>query len=119
MKAKNEPTVKRDLSAQDICALIKACGEYGVAQLKLGDLELAFTSQTERSWLHQARHAPTLHSHLPEAAISEAHPNEQNEHSLEQAELALKNDQLAELLLTDPAAYEEAVLREDLVDEET
>jgi hypothetical protein len=98
---KPKPT-KCALSAQEICDIIRACGEQGVAELKFGDLQVVFPPKWG-SWPGQK---PLSFASSSEAALSEAQTTQIAAETLEKEAISLKEDQLAELALTDPLEYE-------------
>jgi hypothetical protein len=95
-------TPKTTLDASDICAILKACGEHGVAELKFGDLQVVFPPKWG-SWPGQRPLTPASSS---DNALSEAQTSIVAAETLEKEAISLKEDQLAELLLTDPLEYE-------------
>lgn len=107
--------LNKGLGAEGICAIIKACGEARVAILQFGELCIWMDGPVAREALNPAPR--TTSPHHPEAAIS-VQQKKAEEKALVQAELALKSDEAAELLLTDPARFEELLLQGALDDDE-
>lgn len=115
---------KRVSSAEEVCLIIEACGEAGVAELKFGDLYLRFGTKTEPE--HQTTHVLTprvlgtskkASSPEPAAEIA-ATQSEMAEKSLLADEIALREQELAEMFLTDPARAEELLMQGELTDDE-
>lgn len=113
-------TSKNSLDAVGICTIIKACDEHKVSTLKFGDLEISFGPKAENQPIQgevKSPPAPVLtYYQKPEAEISEAQHKLNNEEGLRQAELELREQQIEELLITDPRRAEELLENGDLED---
>lgn len=102
-----------------MCAIIKACTEARVAVLKFGPLEVQFHQQVEplafangpQGW---QRVQPTQ----PEAEISDEQRQQMEEEALDRDEIRLKEDQLDQMLIEDPAEFEKLVAQNELEDDE-
>lgn len=102
------------LNAEDICKILKASRESGVLSLKCGPLEVCF--------------GPSPAAALADAHISGAAPTpaaedlgqitqaqqKAEEASLLEEEINTKDDQIAEMLITDPLRFEELMERGEL-----
>lgn len=114
---------KIELASTDIALIIKACARHGVATLKFGDLELSFSPQVETTSTR-----PPLPGDDPVQVLSEAHVQppvaEITEYqqsniakaALEHDELILREQQFAELVVTDPEAAEQMLVDGELDD---
>lgn len=94
--------VNINLTAKDVCDIIKQCGESGVVDLELGKLKLSFESKPIVPCSPQA-------SFLEGQVESEA---------LEEEGDSVRERQISETIITDPISYEEMVLNGD-IDAET
>ena len=111
---------KRDLKANDICGLIEVCGRSGVASMKWGDLELTFQTELKEQHLTQQAWPVPISPLSADTEISEAKHKNYDDFQrtrLESDEQRLREDQLAEMLLTDPVQYEELLASGELEDE--
>lgn len=106
---------KSILTAQDICAIIRACGEHGVATLKFGSLEINMGEVAHHYSIEMPQDAPLPH---PDTAISEQKAKHVEQEVIEKAEVETKADQLARLLIEDPAEYEMLMQAGELEDED-
>lgn len=83
-----------EISAADICAIVSACKDSKVKFLKFKDLKLSF---------HEAEHTPEkLAQKIPELQVFEEVRAEVNE-----------ADRLANLLVSDPVAWEDEMNKLD------
>ena len=99
-----------NFTAQEICDIIKACGESGVVKFECGPLCLSFQDS-----LDQVNTPPQNYSPGQVAEI----PKVMNESSLiKQDEMSVKEEHLAELKLQDPYEYETLLAEPELVGEE-
>ena len=103
---------KKRLTGAEVVCILKASREAGVALLQWGDLTVWFESEALRQ---KDVELAKLKVSLPEAAISEVQQNEADT-ALVQAELDLRDDELSDLWITDPAKAE-ALLREGKLDQ--
>lgn len=92
------------LSAVDICTIIKTCHGRGVTKLKLGALELEFEPPAESRHSKTPAPGPALPEISPGNVLQEQQQEETK--SFEAEELRTRDEQLAELQLTNPAEYE-------------
>lgn len=95
----------------EICEIIRACGEAGVVELKFHDIHLKLIPQIERK---QEKPSP---SSLPATEIAEPNHEKLNERALLSEELTVKEDQLADLAITDPFQAEQLRLAGEIDDE--
>ena len=96
------PRTPKPLTIQEICAILRIASQTGVSSFKYQGLEAVFGVQRPQ-W------GGKVPSTDPEVADKIA------EDTLVQQELDTKQQQLEEMVLADPAAYEEMLLSEDLV----
>lgn len=108
----------KTLAPEEICAIIEACAKNGVATLKFGDLEIQRGPPATRSENPEAPAslAPTAHSNIPVAEMTDQQHEQQNANNLVSEELATREAQIAELLVTDPVAAEKLILEGELED---
>jgi hypothetical protein len=90
---------KNSFSVDDICAIIKASAESGVSRIEVGQLKIEFQG--------------TPQPHLFAATLQEPPAQETIERIEEQAVRELDNetkaDEISDMLVTDPLAYEELI----------
>lgn len=100
------------LSGEEICKIIEVCSKRGVSQLKLGPLSLDFQAfQPTRQ--KPVAPGPAIPDSAPEAVLQEQKAIETQ--ALEREEILTREEQVAELLLTDPAEAERLMELGDLV----
>lgn len=87
------------LSGSEICKIINACAKKGVSKLQLGPLLVEFGQQNQTSAPSPVKLA------FPENVIQEQEKESKN--ALEAEEINLREQQIAELQLTDPLKFEE------------
>jgi hypothetical protein len=105
------------LTTDEICGLIKVCASNGVTSFKLGPLEVSFGLKPQEAiapWREQSPPVVEASGQPPEdsqAAYS-------SEEVLLRDELSTRQDQLAEMLVTDPLEYERLISEGELTNEE-
>lgn len=101
---------KKQLSVNEICAIIRLCGKSRVAELKFGDLYVLFGKQTEE---RQESVATTdfVHTESPLAAKEKA---EILQNQIEKDELQLREEQLAFMQVENPVLAEELLIKGEL-----
>ncbi len=107
------------LKPRDICAIIRVCGETGVQELKLGELQISFKADQKALVAHGTQ-TPT------ESQESESQPSgllavvseHQTEFEFDEDEQDLKEERLALMQIEDPAGYEKLLASGDLDDGE-
>jgi hypothetical protein len=94
------------LSPEEVCRILKVCGETNVLELKFGDLAVVFGASAKNS---------------PEPVISPSTVAEitavqrvQAEKSLLRDEIAMKEQELAEMAIESPLKYEELLMQGEL-----
>jgi hypothetical protein len=97
--------VKCRFTPDELCRILDACGKAGVASLKWGDLEVNFVAG-------QQAHVYTA---MPLTQAPDGPMSEQESESVLQQSL---EEQLSQLMIDDPKAYEEHMLRKDMEDGE-
>ena len=102
---------KNNLYCQEICDIIKICGESGVLEFNYQDLRIVYKDSKPISVKEDApQFAPGQ-----DAVIY----NPDNDLDLiTEREANVKEDQLSHMHLRDPLQYEEMLLSEDIIDEE-
>lgn len=105
------------LTIAELCDLIRECHASDVKHIRFGTLDISFGMKPQWGT------APLRETSPPVAAISGLTPGQPgeyvNEESLLKDELALKEDQLAEMMITDPLEYERLLTEGELVNEDT
>jgi hypothetical protein len=126
MGSKLTPTTN-SFDAEQISLILDACARNGVATLKFGNLEVWFGPKAGPPEIVIPRDF-ALKGPLPPGAVTnypaqtpspgDEMPDheKQEEQSLRQSELALREEQLEELQITDPLAYERVIQNEGLED---
>jgi hypothetical protein len=121
-----EESTKTTLSPRDLCSILKACGDARVTLLQLGDLHVEFAgpaspapvveirtdtldSKSLRKFMNQASQ-PISPPGLAETQARIA------EEALVDDELALREQQIAELHLTNPLLAEQLITQGELED---
>ena len=85
----------KNLTSNQIIDILKACKKAGVSEMKFGELSLSFGES------HSKRHKKS-----PDTEISDESRKAMVAQSLELEEINSREDELAEMLLTDPVKYE-------------
>ena len=93
-------------SPADICAILDQCSRSGVQRLRFESLDVEFFHEEHKDAPTESRESQEATGATPPENLFEAN------------ELRVKRDKLEMLRLTDPEAYEEAVLEGDLVPEQ-
>lgn len=120
-KATVKPATKA-LDSTEVCVIIESCAKHGVTSLKWGALEISFTPSGKRPEETLANEqagadlAIKAHQTIPDAEISDKRHAENNKDALELNEIELREEQLAELQITDPLAAEQLIRDGDLED---
>ena len=99
----------KDFDVDGICRIIEVCGKSGVREFNLGKMKLLFGNVVQ---------APTLEPIFIPEAIERAVESQARE-SLEKEEIRSKSDELEQMVIEDPARFEELLKSGDLGDEET
>lgn len=112
--------------ADELCRIIATCRRAGVSSLKLGPLEVVFGARSAPP-LHEVTVAPAQASHsevahtpaaqVPEKTIQAQAKIEAD--SIEEQGIQTREEQIAELLITDPLKAEEMMMEGDLIGETT
>ena len=102
------------LSTDEVCRILEAGAKSGVRELNYSGLHVVYG---------QPAVPETLSPMAPGSAplpvdLTETQHNTLAKASLEKEELQTREDQLAELLVTDPLRYEEMLQNGDLTDDE-
>jgi hypothetical protein len=103
MKSQNITNCSNNhLTAEEICAIIKICGESGVQNITFKDLHVSFSGPKAND------KDPIAHSPGP------VWNSLDDKKSLAQLEVDLMDDRLAEMQISDPVRYEELMANKDL-----
>ena len=104
---------KKGLTLEELCAILKACGEARVTELKFGDLHVHFGKAAQMETNQVGSHVdmapdPRAAKEIAGNQIKEA------KRSLELDEMRVRNEQISELFLTDPLRAEELLRNGEL-----
>ncbi len=105
----------KDLDSKAICSIIESCATHGVTSLKLGDFFIEFSPKAKPESLPEVLTSET-HSTNPEAAISDQQHKENTKELLEREEISLRDQEIAEMQITDPLGAEQMLLNGELED---
>ncbi len=101
---------KNEFSVDDVCRILESCGKFHVAELTLGALSVKFGPT--------ARETTDREGNLPAAAAELAALQEnQAQRSLVSDEIRIREQQVAEMPLSDPLLYEEMLARGEIIDD--
>ena len=103
---------KKDLTPSEICKIIRQCGDSGVSELKFGNLSLSFKAIKDDQTYNQTKDVLYRNSEASE----ENQTDLMDESVKEELEVVRKEEDLANMVLEDPAAYEEYMANGDLID---
>lgn len=108
------PSENCSLTARDITLILNACVKADVRILKFSGLYVEFGQKRapDQEPLADDLHLPPLHT-IPVTEITEIQ-KQQSKESLFQGEQALKEDQIAELWITDPYKAEQMLANGEL-----
>ena len=98
------PSMTSSFDSESITRIIEVCSRNGVANFSYGGLELSFL---------QVDRAPTTEPVFVRPELSVAQES-QARSSLTKEEVALKQDQLEQMLLDDPVEYENLLRQRDI-----
>ncbi len=101
------------LSSDQVCLILEASAKAGVSTLSFAGLHVTFGTSVE--------HGPWATQHQPagipsENILSDTQHREQTQQAIEAQEIQMRERQMAELLITDPEAYERMLRDGDLSD---
>ncbi len=101
-----------NFTSQDICDIIKTCGEVGVVELTLKDFNISFQTREE---VHIAP-TPFITHPNQEAVSTKEFINDES--FAKEGEAAYKEAQLANMVVEDPVEYERLMSIDDLIEED-
>lgn len=103
---------KSDLSSQDIEVILGACAKHGVSELQFRGMTVKFGMTPDSPSGARGANSPV------EAMTDKDHARNTKD-ALEKDELEFREEQLAELQITDPSRYEELVRDGELDEDDT
>lgn len=113
---KSKKSYKLLLNTDDVCSIIKACGEHKVAELKFGGLYLKFDNPTGVMVGKDFQISQSVPQSHPDTEISERQAKQIEQEVIAVAEIQTKEDRLAQMMLEDPAEYERLLQSGELED---
>lgn len=96
------------LTAVEVCAILKACGEAQVRELKLGNLHVTFRRPASGGVRAEAPPPPA------DTEISAANPITTDRRDTVERNILKKEEELSQLMIENPAEYERALLEGEL-----
>lgn len=93
------------MTVENLCAILKACTESGVSELKFEGLEVSFWGPTQT--------LPQAFNLSPEVIAAQEQVSQ--DVSVEQ-EVRSREDELAEMLVNDPEKFEDLLASGDLIE---
>lgn len=113
---------RKSLSPNEIRVILEACEKTGVAELAFGDFQVIFGLKPRKIWEESdqslAQPEPFQSHSRPTVGIVGIQENIARK-ALEDDEIALKEDQIADLLIEDPVELERMVRDGEITDEFT
>ncbi len=104
------------LSSSEVCLILKECANAGVLELKFGTLSVSFGKSPKGQDILEPREHVVAPK--PAAEMVEVNHKQQTKESLAQMECELREDQIAELLITDPLEAERLIAEGDLEEDD-
>ncbi len=101
------------LACQDICDIIKSCAEHGIATFKGYDIEFTFLAREETQPAPVNNTGPFV---VPTENLDPPTADPMTKEDLVDAEIKMKEEELATLAITDPEQFEDLLARGDLED---
>lgn len=105
---------EKNWSADDICRILEASAKAGVRTLKFAGLDVEF----ESAGVTNPNGAPAHYIAPPTAEIAEPNHVAQDRESRLMDELKMREDQIEELLLSDPVEAERLIAQGELAEDE-
>ena len=107
-RAKNNENKR--FTAKELGEIIRECKQQGVSELSFGDLRVLFGTSANKD----------LTQEIPAKAqpITTSQHEVQNKEAIEQAELEYRDQQIAELMITNPLEAERLINSEELVEDD-
>lgn len=102
-----------ELNVKDVCEIIAACATNGVSMLKYGPLEVQFKESHAPSKEKKEDQPIELTSQGPENEVPTMSPE-----VLQKIEQDMKQAELEQMMLTDPAQFEELISAGEIENEE-
>lgn len=110
---------KSVLKAEEVCSIISTCGTANVSELSFGDLHVRFGApkpERQPEPLAPVGQSQPTTPPSPETVLSEKEADRIAKETLELQELLTREQQMAELNLTDPVEYERQLAAGELED---
>lgn len=108
---KGTPLAKTGLSGEDLCKIIETCAKKGVSSVKIGDVEVVFQAKVPTATGPENK--PII---LTPKVMQEFEAYQQK--AIDTREVLTREQQISELMLTDPLAAEELMQNGDLIMDE-
>lgn len=104
------------LAPDQIVGIIKACAEHGVHSIKFGNFEMQIGPKANLGATTVVVEPPSTPEKSSVAEMTAKQHAEQNAKSIEEIEISMREQQIAELLVTDPLAAERLIESGELHD---
>ena len=117
MARTNSNRPKMVLSTDEVLRIIQTCAASGAIELKFNGLEIKFGAGKPEP-APSPGESPSQTVQVPAVAeMTEIQHTEQTKKAVEKDELLLREQQMAELMITDPLEYERQVNQGELEDD--
>lgn len=97
-----------NIESKDLVKIIEACGKHGVSSFKSGEIEISFNGFV----IHDEKDYASTVEPISHNVVVDPKFEEQQRYEVAQ-------DDTENLLVTDPAKYEEQLFKDELEDSET
>lgn len=97
-----------DIDGKEIVKVIEACGKSGVSQFKCGELEISFNGFV----IQKESDYPVKIDQVADSVVSDPNFGLQNDYEVD-------GEDMETLMITDPAAYEEKLFKNELEESQT
>lgn len=97
-----------DIDGKEIVKIIEACGKSGVSQFKCGEIEISFNGFV----IQKESDYPVKMSQVEKVAITDPNFDLQTNYETD-------SEDMETLMITDPAAYEEKLFKDELEESNT
>jgi hypothetical protein len=99
--------VKTKLTAADACLIIETSAKAGVTELSFGDLQISFVPKFGQG-------EEVVSPRMQQEPLTEKQHIKMTKEQIEAEELRMRQEQMEEMLLSDPLQFEEMLQRGEL-----